>query len=419
MTKETPTVTVDLSKCARSLAQKNDIDQDIGLTQLNNSFKRPENQSNLFFEEKFPGRSISLTMDEKNIIITYDDNEKKPIAKFSSGEVIPYEVGNEDDELKKFTKCLNKVTNNNISEKQIDYIVNNFSKENMMKEPGLDLTYLYNNQMYPADSSHYDTLHIKFDKDENIELTIMSNISIYKNNLKGRPTQTIIGYSEYKDIVDNKGELKSSKISIQGDNKYFLFDELKKLDETCISESKEPNIKTKIVEHIINTGKEIKDKSLELNFGGKPIPDYQGKTIVEEILINKMVNSLNKSFQALDGEKLTDENKNNIKKNLKEIITPFAKIDAFKELTGNLSSDDKLDAIVRRSARERKGVKQDFKTAMAKYFRKIIDLFKRNKKIEGIVKTSDVVKAFKKHVSTQDHPLPVKKKPDINTAVSH
>jgi hypothetical protein len=92
-------------------------------------------------------------------------------------------------------------------------------------------------------------------------------------------------------------------------------------------------------------------------------------------------------------------------------------------LAGNLSSDDKLDAIVRRSDRERKGVKQDFKTTMAKYFRKIIDLFKRNKKIEGIVKTSDVVKAFKKHVSTQDHHLQVNKKHDnkreSNTVLSH
>jgi hypothetical protein len=336
MTKDTPTVTVDLIKCKKILEQNNNpnfIFFKSGLTP-------PENPREQFFNTDFPRSLINLSLGEENIIITYDKEQEKPIAKDSSGNEVEYDykaVTNDnklENDYTNFTNCLKAATKQNISTEQIEYIVNTFNQRNIMSV-GAGLLDITNNGIMPADNFHHDTLHIKFGKDDNMELTLNSAISVVTSIPEKRPQQTIIGYSEYKDKVKKDGVLESSNVSIQGDNDYFLFNKLAEIAKDCITENKDSNIKTKIVEHIINTGKEIKDKSLELNFGGKPIPDYQGKTIVEEILIKKMVHYLDQSFKKLnesDRQKLTDEKKQSIKEGLQEITKPFAKIPAFKEL---------------------------------------------------------------------------------------
>ncbi len=402
----TPTVTVDLLKCAEDLTNIND-----NLIMFKPSLIPLKNPLEQFFKD-LPRSSIHLTIGREKFIIKYDTEKEKTIAKDSLGNEISYDavlqknLMTDADKLKNdyenFKRCLKAVGADKITEQQIKHIANNFHQATIALQ-GYNLVdhQSLRTKGKTVSSSYHDTLHINFGAAGQMELNLRAVI-LSAEAKKGK--KNIAGYSEYRGVVDESGKLLSSTTSIQGDESSFLFKQLKKY---CTFGKKTPSIKTKIVEHIINTGKEIEPKSLGLNLDTrKPIPDYQGKTIAEEILINKMVHSLDQNFNKLKGKKLTEEDKETVKHGVKETIEPFSKIPELSGLTEKLD----VDAIVRRSAREYKGLKQGFKSKMRKYFRKIIDLFKRNKKIEGIVKTSDVVKALKKYVSTQNPSNNVNKK---------
>jgi hypothetical protein len=408
----TPTVTVDLLKCAEGLKGNNDINLEFfkkSLTPLENPLRQ-------FFLD-FPRSSIHLTIGGEKLIIAYDEEQKKTRAKDSLGNEISYDAVLQDDSITgadklkndytNFENCLKSATKGKITDKQIEYIANNFHQAVIAVQGFnlLDQQSLSAQNKTLLSTSYHDTLHIKFDEAGQMELNLRAALPIY-DIAEGK--RNIAGYSEYRGVVDKKGSLLSSETSIQGDGSSFLFEPL---NQYCTFLDKMPSIKTNIENHIINTNKQIEDVCL--------VQDYQGKTIAEEIckspfgvnkiekfFIDKMVQSLCDSFEPLGDEKLTPENKENIKNNLNGIIEPFSKIPELSRLIKKLD----VDAIVRRGAREYKGLKQGFKSKMKQYFRKVIDLFKRNKKIEGIVKTSDVVKALKKYVSTQNHSHNVNKK---------
>jgi hypothetical protein len=383
----TSTVTVDLLKCAESLV-KND---DGNLTFLKKTLAPIANPREQFFLD-FPRSSISLTIGEEKLTITYDQEQKKTIARNSSGQEIQYQSVPQHEspanDYINFKNCLKAATKDKITDQQIAHIADNFHQASIATQGYnlLDLQSLKDNKKMPAGTHYHDILHVEFDKADRMGLSLRTAIYVYDSDTQ---EPNIIGYAEYRGAVAKDGSLVSSKTSIQGDESSFL---VEKLTQDCVTKEKTPSIKTKIVEHIIDTDREM----------GKvcSMPDYHGKTIAEEVLTNKMVHSLDQNFKKLKGQKLTEENKKNIKEDLKKITDSFSTVQGMSNITEKLD----LDAIVRRSAREHTDIKQDFKSTMAKYFNKIIDLARSNKTVESAMKASDIINAFKKHRSAHNSP---------------
>jgi hypothetical protein len=383
----TTTVTVDLLKCAKSLVENSDGN----LTFLRKTLAPIPNPREQFFQD-FPRSSISLTIGEEKLTITYDQEQKRTIARDSSGQEIQYQSvsqrGGFENGYTNFENCLKAATKGKITDQQIAHIADSFHQASIAVQGFnlLDLQSLLDNTK--TGSTHYhDTLHVEFDKADRMGLSLRTAICVRDFDTL---EQNVIGYAEYRGVVAKDGSLVSSTTSIQGDESNFLFE---KLTQDCVTKEKTPSIKTKIVEHIIDTGKEMDEVCSML--------DHKGKTIAEEILIkftDKMVHSLDENFKKLKGQKLTKENKKNIKADLKQITESFSKVQGMSNIIEKLD----LDAIVRRSAREHTDIKQDFKSRMAKYFSRMMDLAKSNKRVESVMKASDIINAFKEHISTHN-----------------
>jgi hypothetical protein len=346
----------------------------------------------LFFEADFPRSSIKLKIGDEKITIEYDKQQKKTIAKDSAGREITYtaipENNNINNSYTNFKACLKLATANKISDKQVDYIVSNFTQASISQQ-GFN-TFDNRKQELPIRGAHDGTL--------NLELYTKGHMGIKFNTMNQSivPPQTTLDYTQYQGMVDKSGKLIASHITTQNSKDYSLITTLPEEFKHCISKNLEPSIRETIAQNLINNIKKLSKEFFHKDLNGKTVVEVilnqpNGKTIIENTLIENITTYLTRSFANKKGKTLSKQDAENIKEGLKSTIEPFCQTKEFAELDKSLD----LDAIVRRTSREHDGLKQGFSSTVGKYLRRLLDQINGNKSPQKTISTSSIVQNFR------------------------
>ncbi len=355
----------------------------------------------LFFEADFPRSSIKLKIGDEKITIEYDKQQKKTIARDSAGREIPYtaipENNNINNSYTNFKACLKLATANRISDKQIDYIITNFTQASIAQQ-GFN-TFNNRKQELPIRGAHDGTL--------NLELYAKGHMSLKFNTMNQSivPPQTTLDYTQYQGIVDKSGKLIASHIVTQNSKDYSLITTIPEEFKHCTSKSLEANIRETIAQNLIGNTKKLSREFFHKDVNGQTVIEVilnqpNGKTIIENTLIENITTYLTRSFAIKKGKTLSKQDTENIKEGLKSTIEPFCQIKEFAGLDKSLD----LDAIVRRTSREHDGLKQGFSSTVGKYLRRLLDQINGNKNSQKSINTSSIVQNFREKTQNPQTP---------------